>query len=133
VFAQFLGWRATRATRPEVLPEVARLLDYVATRLFMPASILIFIAGLVMTANAWSFGQTWIAISMGLWVLSVVLGMVYVSPRLKRIASFFETEGPMSTDGRALLDRVFLASRLELISFFVIVALMVFKPTTGAG
>ena len=43
-------------------------------------------------------------------------------------AELFEAEGPTSQAGRALLDRLFLVSRLELIWFAVIVALMTFKP-----
>ena len=45
----------------------------------------------------------------------------------------FEAEGPTSTAARALLGRIFLVSRLELLSFAVIIALMVFKPGAGAA
>jgi hypothetical protein len=48
--------------------------------------------------------------------------------RTKRVAALFESEGPTSVAGRALLDRMFLVSRLELIGFAVIIGLMVFKP-----
>ena len=46
----------------------------------------------------------------------------------KRVPRLFDAEGPTSAAGRALLDRMFLVSRLELASFAVIIALMVFKP-----
>lgn len=38
---------------------------------------------------------------------------------------------PAPLAGRALLDRVFLAARLELVAFLVIVSLMVVKPNVG--
>jgi hypothetical protein len=44
------------------------------------------------------------------------------------VADLFDAEGPASKEGRDLLDRVFLVSRVELASFAVIIALMVFKP-----
>ena len=64
-------------------------------------------------------------------LLSVIAGALYIGPRTKRIAELFEAEGPTSLAARALLDRVFLVSRLELVSFAIIIALMVFKPGTG--
>jgi uncharacterized membrane protein len=81
-----------------------------------------------MTLQAWSFGQAWIALAVALWVLSAVLGAVYLGPRVKRAAELFEVEGPTSQAGRELIDRLFLVSRLELVSFAVIIALMTFKP-----
>ena len=57
-----------------------------------------------MTLQAWSFGRVWVAISVGLWILSALAGAVYIEPRFKRVAAFFETEGPSSAEGRAMLD-----------------------------
>ena len=84
--------------------------------MFLPASILLFMAGAAMVAQQWSFGQTWVAVAIGLWILSVIAGAIYVGPRTKKIAELFEAEGPTSTAARALLSRVFrLATRaLEL-------------------
>ena len=111
--------------------ELARLMHYfevIGSRVFVPVAILLFIAGTVMTLQAWSFGKIWIAVSVALWVLSAVAGAVYLGPRAKRIGVLFDAEGPSSEAGRALMKRLFLVSRFELVSFAVIVALMVFKP-----
>jgi hypothetical protein len=61
-------------------------------------------------------------------VLSAVAGAVYLGPRAKRVGELFDAEGPSSEAGRSLMNRLFLVSRLELLSFAIIVALMVFKP-----
>ena len=45
-----------------------------------------------------------------------------------RIGAQFAAEGPSSVSARAGMARLFLVSRLELVSFAVIVYLMVFKP-----
>jgi hypothetical protein len=81
-----------------------------------------------MTIQNWSFGNTWIAASIGLWILSALGGAIYLGPRAKRVAALFEAEGPSSAEARVLLGRLFVATRLELVSFAVIIALMVFKP-----
>jgi uncharacterized membrane protein len=132
-FAQLLALRVERSTDPEDLPKFGRNVEALGMRVFLPASIVLFLAGAVMVAQRWSFGDVWVSVSMGLWLLSVIAGAIYIGPRTKRIAQLFEAEGPTSTAARALLGKVFMVSRLELISFAIIVALMVFKPGAGAA
>lgn len=113
--------------------ELARLLRYfelIGSRVFVPVATLLFIAGVAMTLQAWSFGNTWIAVSVALWVLSAVAGAIYLGPRAKRVGELFDAEGPSSEAGRALMNRLFVVSRLELLSFAIIIGLMVFKPGT---
>lgn len=132
-FAQLLALRAQRASDPMVLPMIGRQLEYLGMRVFLPAAILLFIAGAAMVIQNYSFGQTWVAVSMGLWLLSILAGALYIGPRTKRIAELFESEGPSSPAARGLLGKVFLVSRLELVAFAVILVMMVFKPGVGAA
>jgi len=132
-FSQLLALRVERSTDPADLPKLGRNLEFLGLRVFLPASIVLFLAGVAMVLQQWSFGQTWIALAMGLWLLSVIAGSIYIGPRTRKIAELFEAEGPTSTAARALMSRIFLVSRLELLSFAVIIALMVFKPGAGAG
>jgi uncharacterized membrane protein len=128
VYAQLLAIRVARSPDPSELPQLARHVEFIGARVFAPAALLLFVSGAAMTLQAWAFGQTWIAISVALWVLSAVVGAVYLGPRVKRAAELFEAEGPTSQAARELIDRMFLVSRLELIGFAVIIALMTFKP-----
>ncbi|HEY6608265.1 MAG TPA: DUF2269 family protein, partial [Candidatus Limnocylindria bacterium] len=125
VYTQILAVLAARSTDPTELPRLARHFEVIGSRVFVPAAVVLLVAGAAMTVQAWSFGQAWIALSVGLWVLSAVAGAIYLGPRAKRVADLFDTEGPASVEGRDLLDRVFLVSRLELVSFAVIIVLMV--------
>ena len=125
---QLLAVMANRSTDPADLPRFARNAEIIGTRVFIPVATLLFIAGVAMTLQAWSFGRAWIAISVTLWILSAVAGAVYLGPRAKRVGALFEAEGPMSEAGRALLNRVVLVSRLELLSFAIVISMMVFKP-----
>ena len=128
LYAQVLAVRVRRSDDPSELPHLARHVEFIGTRVFMPAAVLLFLAGAAMTLQAWSFGHAWIAISVGLWILSALTGALYLGPRAKRVAAFFDEEGPSSAAGRDLLDRMFLVSRLELAAFGLVIALMVFKP-----
>ena len=126
-YGQLLAVRVTRSPDPTELPRMARHLEVVSTRVFIPASLLIIVTGVAMTLQAWSFGQLWIAVAVALWVLSAAAGL-YVGPRIKRTRELFDAEGAESAAARRLLQGVFLVSRLELLSFAVIIAMMVFKP-----
>jgi uncharacterized membrane protein len=128
IYAQLLAIRVSRASDPAELPIVARHTAYLGLRVFGPASVLIIITGSIMTLQNWSFGQLWIAVAVALWVLSAALGAIYVGPRIGKVGELFAAQGPTSVEARALLDRMFLVSRLELVAFFVIIGLMVFKP-----
>jgi uncharacterized membrane protein len=133
IYAQLLSIRVLRSPDPADVPKLGRNLEFIGLRLFLPASLILFAAGVYMTIQRWSFQQLWISLAIVLWLLSVLAGALYIGPRTKRVAELFEAEGPTSRAARALLERLFLVSRLELVSFAVIVALMVFKPGIGGG
>ena len=126
---QALAILASRSDDPTELPWLGRKLVILGSRVFMPAATVLFLAGALMTIQQWSFGNTWIAVSVGLFVLSAVGGAVYLGPRAKRVAELFDAEGPASTEARELIGKLFFATRLELVSFAIILALMVFKPS----
>jgi uncharacterized membrane protein len=89
-YAQLLAYRVSRSPDPSELPRLARHIEIIGARVFTPAAILLFVAGVGMTLQAWSFGQTWIAVSVALWILSALLGAAYLGPRVKRAAELFE-------------------------------------------
>ena len=128
VYAQAIAIRVSRSDDPTELPKMAAHLAVLGNRVFLPAAVLIIVTGVAMTLQAWSFGQLWIALAVALWVLSAALGGIYVGPRIARVGQLFDAEGPTSAAARSLLERLFLVSRLELVSFLVIIGLMVFKP-----
>ncbi len=113
---------------PAQAPALARHFEALGRWLFLPASLVILVSGAAMTIQAWSFGQVWIAMSVSLWVASALAGALYLAPRAKRAAAAFEADGPTSATGRKLIGGMFVVSRLELVSFAIIIALMVFKP-----
>jgi uncharacterized membrane protein len=128
IWAQGYAVRAERSSDPMDVVRFGKTAAWLGTRVSLPAALIVVLAGIYMTLDRWSFGQAWISIALGLWLLSAILGAVYIGPRLEQSAAAFEAEGPTSARGLELTRRLFLVSRLELVSFLVIVALMVFKP-----
>lgn len=133
VTSQLFALRAVASKDPTDLARLGRIIEYVGLRVFFPAAIILFIAGVIMTIQRWSFGQAWISIAILLWLASVLVGALYLGPNARKTSELFEAEGPTSEAARARMMRGFFISRLELVSFAVIVALMVFKPGTGAA
>lgn len=125
---QVLAVRVGGSDDPAELRRFTRSVEFVGSRVFVPAATLLLISGAAMTIQAWSFGQPWIAISIVLWVLSALAGAVYVAPRAVRVGRLLDEEGPDSAAALHLMGRIFLVSRVELAAFAVVVALMVFKP-----
>jgi uncharacterized membrane protein len=128
IYIQVLAMRVNGSDDPAELPRFARHIEAIGSRVFVPAAIGLFAGGAVMTAQRWVFGQAWILASIGLWVLSALAGAFYLAPRAKPAARLFDEEGLESEAGRRLVGRMFLVSRLELVSFAVVIGLMVFKP-----
>ena len=126
---QLLAIRAERSPDPADLPRLGREIAVIGQRVFLPASLILFIAGLILVSQRWAFTQLWVSLAILLWLASALTGALYLGPRSGKIGKLFATEGPSSVAGRALLGQVFLVSRLELVSFAVLVFLMVFKPT----
>jgi uncharacterized membrane protein len=130
-FLQLLGIRTARSTDPDDLPRLGRQIEWFGLRYFLPVSIITFAAGVILVTQRWSFSQTWISLAMLMWLVSVILGALYIGPRSKKVAELFEAEGPASPTARAASARLFLVSRIDLVMFFVIVGLMVWKPGVG--
>lgn len=133
LYAQLMAIQVQRSSDPDDLAKFGRSAESIGTRVFIPASIVLFAAGAILVAQRWSFSQAWVEIAIVLWLVSLLAGAFYIGPRSKRIGELFETEGPSSVAARTLMARLFLVSRLELVSFAVIVFLMVVKPGGGSA
>lgn len=127
-YTQLLAIKAARSDDEIEMSRTGRDIALVGGRVFPVASIILIIAGALMVSDRWSFSQAWIAIALVLWLGSLLTGVLYLGPQAARIGQLFAAEGPTSVAGQARLAQVFLVSRLELVSFAVIVFMMVFKP-----
>ena len=103
--------------------------EFIGTRVFMPASILLLGLGIWMVAiGPWSFGQTWILLALAMFAYSFVSGAFFLSPQLKKTREVADEKGSDSAEVGELTRRLFLVSRVELVFLVLIVADMVLKP-----
>ena len=127
---QVLAIRTLRANDPERIHTFAGESEFVGTRIFAPASLLLLILGIAMVIEepAWTFGQFWILAALAMFAFSFVSGMFFLGPRSGTLKRMYETEGSNAPGAPALIRKLFLISRIELVLMVLIVFDMVIKP-----
>jgi hypothetical protein len=65
--------------------------------------------------------------AIAMFAYSFLSGLLYLGPQSGRLKRIYETEGAASAAGAALLGRIFLVSRIELVLLVLIVFDMVLK------
>lgn len=127
--ATYQFWYARAGRDPSRLVwviENVRLLD---RRIANPSYIVALVAGIgIVLTGPYSFKSLWIALSIGLYVLVAVIGIVLYAPAVRRQQALAETElGSAAYESAASRSRML--GGLAILIVLVIVALMVFKPT----
>jgi uncharacterized membrane protein len=127
---QTVGGRLVRAESAEAVAAFARTSEWVGPRLYMPASVAVLGFGIAMVAvsEAWSIGQLWIILALVGIAVSAIGGAVFFGPQAKRIGEALRAEGAESERAQALIRRLFVVSRADLVLLLLIVADMVLKP-----
>jgi uncharacterized membrane protein len=127
---QILAIRIVRERDPAKMASFAGHVEWVGQRVFATASGLLLLLGIWMVIDepAWTFGQLWILVALAMFAYSFLSGLLYIGPQSGRLKKIYETEGVESPAGVALLRRIFLMSRIELVLLVLIVFDMVLKP-----
>jgi uncharacterized membrane protein len=127
---QTVGARLVRAESPEAVAAFARTAEWIGPRLYMPASLAVlgFGIALVAASDAWSIGQLWIVLALVGIAISAIGGAVFFGPQAKRIGEALRSEGAESERAQALIRRLFVVGRIDLVVLLLIVVDMVLKP-----
>jgi uncharacterized membrane protein len=123
-----LATRVQAAGDPVRLAALGKDIEWIGTRLFVPASLILLVAGFgLVHTGGWDW-QPWIVIGLAGFAVSFVTGVAFLAPQSGRIARLIESGGPEQPEVGALLRRVFLVSRVELVVLVLVVVAMVAKP-----
>jgi uncharacterized membrane protein len=130
---QFLALRAIKATDPLRLAEFAGDVEYVANRVFVPASLLALVSGIwmVLDSDFIGFGDDWILIGLILFAATFLAGALFFGPESGRIKKQIQAEGPTSAAVQARIQRILALSRADLMVLFLLVYDMAVKPQWG--
>ncbi|MGH2790803.1 MAG: DUF2269 family protein [Actinomycetota bacterium] len=129
VTLQVMGSRLQKADDPVQMARFAREVEWIGTRIFTPASLLILIVGIFMVLDAWSFGDLWIVMGLAGFGYSFVNGAFFLGPTSGKTGKMIEERGPEDAEVQSNLEKLFLLSRIELVVLIVVIFAMTVKPT----
>jgi uncharacterized membrane protein len=127
---QIFAIRANRAHEPGAFAKLLGDIEFVGSRVFLPSSLILVVAGFGMVADGDLDFELWLVLGTIVWALSAATGAAFLGPESGRIGKIFETEGMDSPAAVARTKRIFLISRIELVLLILIVLDMVMKPGT---
>jgi uncharacterized membrane protein len=126
---QILGIRIRRTGDRQFQYQFAKQVEFVGTRLYMTASLVLLVLGIWMVSiGPWNFGMLWIDLALAMFAFSFVSGAFYIGPQLKKLTAAIDRDGMDSPAGDEILRKIFLVSRIELVLLILIVFDMVLKP-----
>lgn len=126
----FMARRAGASSDPRAIADFADNLSYIGPRVLAPSvvGVLVFGVWMVLDSAAWDFGQAWILIAIGLFVVAFLIGAVYLS----RVAlQLVRSQGQDAAVSQSLLNRWLIGYGVVLIVLAVTAADMIFKPGVG--
>lgn len=122
---------AIRASRPDArlqLGSLASEIEWVGTRLFIPASLLLVIFGFLLIHEGNLDYQFWLVFPIVVWLASFLSGIAFLGPQSGKLGKDVEQYGADSPQALARLQRIFLVSRIELVLLLLVVLDMALKP-----
>jgi uncharacterized membrane protein len=125
-----LGLIASRTDDDDQLQRILADNEALATRLFIPASLTVLAAGVVlMIDGSWSFDHLWLVIGLIGYLATFATGVFLLKPHGERIHAMTQRAGGMTAAARAETRRLLTLGRIDTVVLFLVIFDMVVKPT----
>lgn len=130
IFVQIYATRLMRTGEMTRLGLFARDIEKVANMVFLPASILVLIMGIVMVAYApfVEVKEAWIILGLAGIVSTILFGSLFLGPEAGRIGKMSAERGFDDPEVQGRMRRLFTVSRIDLAVIVLVVVVMVLKP-----
>ena len=124
-----IGSQARARSDPATIRDFGRTLGYVGPRVLTPGVLgtIVFGVALVLSSNAWDFGQGWILLALALFVVAFAIGVAYLGRIGLELGRLDAASAPADA-AQDLIGRWIIGYRVVLVVLVVIVWDMVFKP-----
>jgi uncharacterized membrane protein len=129
IHLQIIGSRLAATNDPLQVGNFSKQAEWIGTRVLTPASVLIVIAGVIMTLDRWDFEQLWIIIGIAGFLYSFVNGAVFLGPLSGKTGKLIEERGVEDPQVQSNIRKLFTYGRIELVILIVVVWAMTMKPT----
>jgi uncharacterized membrane protein len=124
--------RAKTAQDPVLAERLGAHTAWLAQRLFIPATLVVVVVGILLTIEGpWGFGDLWIVLGLGGWVVSFVVGIGVIEPTTKKMHAAITEHGPEHPTVGGYARRLDGLAAFDLTLLLAIVWDMALKPTSG--
>ena len=125
-----MGHRAITAGDRDRTRVVVQEAAFLGQRLFIPASLVVLIMGMLLVADGpWEF-DLWVALGLAGFLATAVTGAAVLGPRAEKIAHMIEEAGGTYTDAADVQARKLLTlARIDVVVLFLVIADMALKPS----
>jgi uncharacterized membrane protein len=126
---QFFASRVDRAGDQVQMANFGENAEWLGTRIFMPASIIVLLSGIwAVSEGGWSYTDFWTLWGFFGVLASAVIGAAYLGPESGRLAKLIAERGQDDPEVAQRRSRIFLVSRIELLVLLSVVVVMTIKP-----
>ena len=125
----YFVWRSRAARSPEALPFTVRTIKVIEDRLANPAYAIAGISGLALVwTSGYTFTQAWVLVSIVLFLLMMVVGIVVYAPVFRRQLELAEAGRGQTDEYRAAARRGNILGAVLTVLVVAIVYLMTVRP-----
>jgi uncharacterized membrane protein len=130
IFIQIYTSRLKRANEMTRLAAFAKDLERLGTAIFLPASLVVLVLGVVMVwySPTWGVTQLWVILGLVGIANTIVVGAAFLGPEAGRLGKLSEDRDPEDPEIQRRIRRIFAISRYDLAVLVLVVIDMVVKP-----
>ena len=118
-----------RENDPKALVSLGHKVEYIATPVFIPASLVALLFGILMMLKGdLDWGQFWVVAGLVGFAATFLTGIAFLSPQTKRFNTLAAAKGDDSPEAQAALHKLLLVARFDLVVLLLVIADMTAKP-----
>jgi uncharacterized membrane protein len=118
-----------RENDPRALASLGQKVELIATRIFIPSSLVVFLFGILMMLKGdLDWGQFWVIAGLAGFAATFLTGIAFLQPQTKKLNALAETKGAEDPETQAVLKKLLLVARFDVAMLLLVVADMTAKP-----
>jgi uncharacterized membrane protein len=118
-----------RENDPRALAALGEKVEFIATRVFIPSSLVVLLFGILMMMKGdLDWGQFWVVAGLVGFAATFLTGIAFLQPQTKKFDALVEDRGVDAPETQAALRKLLLVARFDVAMLLLVVADMTAKP-----